>query len=206
MTENQALIDCEVVPAGTEVRVSPDVPVAFTFAFACYGLRIGIALEDASWSETIVACLPPGWTEIQQTNLDRTYRIELQVDNLPHGLPSGVRLMAGETFAAWAPRVDLIMDSLESQLQMYLAEFASPFLFVHAGVVSWQGKLILLPGSSFAGKSTLVTALVDAGATYYSDEYAVLDHNGRVIPYPRRISLREGPLGPARRVEVAEVS
>ena len=32
--------------------------------------------------------------------------------------------------------------------------------------------------------------LVRAGATYYSDEYAVLDEKGRVFPYPRPIHLR----------------
>jgi hypothetical protein len=38
----------------------------------------------------------------------------------------------------------------------------------------------VLPGVSYSGKSTLVAALVKAGATYYSDEYAVLDARGRV--------------------------
>jgi hypothetical protein len=32
--------------------------------------------------------------------------------------------------------------------------------------------------------------LVAAGAQYYSDEYAVLDHDGLVHPYPRPLSLR----------------
>jgi hypothetical protein len=41
-----------------------------------------------------------------------------------------------------------------------------------------------------SGKSTLVADLVRAGATYYSDEYAVLDARGRVYPYPRRLSFR----------------
>jgi hypothetical protein len=47
-----------------------------------------------------------------------------------------------------------------------------------------------MPGSSFSGKSTLVRALVEAGAMYYSDEYAVLDSTGRVHPYPRPLSYR----------------
>jgi hypothetical protein len=40
------------------------------------------------------------------------------------------------------------------------------------------------------GKTTLVKALVEAGATYYSDEFAVLDKAGRVQPYPVPLSLR----------------
>jgi hypothetical protein len=70
-------------------------------------------------------------------------------------------------------------------------------------VVQWHGKTIVLPGRSHAGKSTLVRALVNAGATYFSDEFGVLDHEGRVLPYPRKLSHREGPLGPTGRIDMA---
>jgi hypothetical protein len=36
----------------------------------------------------------------------------------------------------------------------------------------------VLPGRSFAGKTTLVAALVQVGAEYWSDEYPVLDAEG----------------------------
>ncbi len=61
---------------------------------------------------------------------------------------------------------------------------------MHAGVVTREGRALVIPGESFSGKTTLVRALVDAGATYYSDEYAVLDDEGGVHPYPRRLSIR----------------
>ena len=53
---------------------------------------------------------------------------------------------------------------------------------------------ILIPGPSFSGKTTLVAALVRAGAAYYSDEYAVLDERGLVHPYPKPLSIRDGGL------------
>ena len=34
-------------------------------------------------------------------------------------------------------------------------------------------------------------ALLRAGATYYSDEYALLDESGRVHPFARKLSLRQ---------------
>jgi hypothetical protein len=43
---------------------------------------------------------------------------------------------------------------------------------------------------SHSGKTTLVDLLIRAGATYYSDEYAVLDERGRVHPYPRALGMR----------------
>ena len=75
---------------------------------------------------------------------------------------------------------------------MCVAAHAKNRVFIHAGCVAWRGRAIILPGHSFAGKSTLVAALLQAGATNYSDEYAVLDKAGHVYPYPRRLSLRDG--------------
>nr|MDQ2713239.1 hypothetical protein [Acidobacteriota bacterium] len=51
---------------------------------------------------------------------------------------------------------------------------------------------VLLPGSSWSGKTTLAMALVDAGASYYSDEYAVLDCHANVHSYLRRPRPRAG--------------
>jgi hypothetical protein len=85
---------------------------------------------------------------------------------------------------------DDLLDEFESHLQLTVAEFAPRRVFVHAGVVAWNGRAILIPGSSFSGKSTLVAALLRAGATYYSDEYAVIDAKGRVHPYARELKIR----------------
>jgi hypothetical protein len=64
-------------------------------------------------------------------------------------------------------------------------------VFLHAGVVAWEQHALLLPGASLAGKSTLVTELVRAGATYYSDEFALLDPEGKVHPFTRDIRMRQ---------------
>lgn len=63
---------------------------------------------------------------------------------------------------------------------------------VHAGAVLWRKRALLLPGSTHAGKSSLVTELLRRGATYLSDEYAVIDSEGLVHPYPRALLVRNG--------------
>lgn len=75
-------------------------------------------------------------------------------------------------------------------IRLTVAEFAVGKVFLHAGVVGWKGQAIIIPGQSFTGKSTLVAELVKKGALYYSDEYAVLDENGSVEPFPKWLSLR----------------
>jgi hypothetical protein len=92
----------------------------------------------------------------------------------------------------------------ENEVQLYVAETARARVFVHAGVVGWRGRAILLPGASHAGKSTLVAAMVRAGATYYSDEYAVLDRRGYVHPYLRPLQSRQRD-GTIARVRAAEL-
>ena len=64
------------------------------------------------------------------------------------------------------------------------------FWRAHAGVVGHQGAAIVMPGSSHAGKTSLVAALVRAGAEYYSDEYAPLDTVGLVHPFAKPLSIR----------------
>ncbi len=81
--------------------------------------------------------------------------------------------------------VDLVDD-----LHLSIALHATHHVFVHAGVVAWNGNAIIIPGRSRTGKSTLVHALVQAGATYLSDEYALATPQGTIAPYPRPIQLR----------------
>src|SRR6185312_3555780 len=100
-------------------------------------------------------------------------------------------------FRVRAPADAAALQAFESKLALHVAAESRTFLFVHAGVVGWRGRAIVLPGRTHAGKSTLVAALVRAGATYYSDEYALVDGDGRVWPYPRPLSLRRAR-GPVR--------
>jgi hypothetical protein len=82
------------------------------------------------------------------------------------------------------------LDALEIDARHTVAALAPRRVFVHAGVVGWRGRAILVPGASYTGKTTLVAELVRAGATYYSDEYAVLDRRGRVHPFAKPLSIR----------------
>jgi hypothetical protein len=83
---------------------------------------------------------------------------------------------------------------LESEIRQSVAAGAERRTFVHAGVVGWRGRAIVIPGRSRSGKTTLVAELVRAGAQYLSDEFAVLDGRGRVHPFAKPLSIR-GPGG-----------
>jgi hypothetical protein len=101
-----------------------------------------------------------------------------------------VRVVCDEQSIAGPFDLRLALGVLDAELRMYIALHAPEHVFVHAGVVGVGERAIVLPGMSFAGKTTLVAALVKAGAEYWSDEYAVLDGNGLVHPYPKPLSVR----------------
>jgi hypothetical protein len=157
-----------------------------------YGVRVGIRTNYAPVLEHLGTYLPPGWTPTVSSRVDLLY--SLYVGGV--GSRPGVRrfhlLYGNAGRLVRSLDMDAVFEGLEHSLQLYVAEQARRRVFVHAGVVGWRGRAILLPGRSHAGKSTLVAALIRAGATYYSDEYAVLDAKGRVHPYPRPLSLRHG--------------
>ncbi|MDM8519566.1 hypothetical protein QUF64_05915 [Anaerolineales bacterium HSG6] len=99
-------------------------------------------------------------------------------------------LYCGSALLSRTLELPQLFDTLEQHTELLTAFRAQDCLFVHAGVVGWQGKSILIPGRSMTGKTTLVKSLVEAGASYYSDEFAVLDKEGLVHPYPRPLSIR----------------
>jgi hypothetical protein len=107
------------------------------------------------------------------------------------GGSTGYRLVVNDEVAVECAELRTALDQLARDLMVHVANYAPDRVFIHAGVVGWQGHALILPGASFAGKTTLVAELVHAGATYYSDEYAVLDENGQVHPYARDLQMRQ---------------
>jgi hypothetical protein len=103
-----------------------------------------------------------------------------------------------------APGVEYALMMLDAQIHGHIALEAPEFIFVHAGVVADGNRAIVMPGGSFAGKTTLVRSLIEAGAVYYSDEFAVLDENGYVHPYPKLLSFRP-PYEAAIEYEIEEL-
>jgi hypothetical protein len=79
-------------------------------------------------------------------------------------------------------------DALVELTRLAIAH--SPLLCIHAGVVSTPAGLIVVPGPSGLGKTTLVAALVRAGFGYVSDEALAIDRStGRAAAFPRPLSM-----------------
>ena len=158
-------------------------------SFVSYGLRIGIRTNDPKMVDRIAELLPPN-TKPGGQRVEHMYSLVVGGARQSSGARRYNLLYADAVRAARSMDLDAVLEVLQSDLQLYVADLARRRLFVHAGVVGWNGRAIVIPGRSHSGKSTLVAALLEAGATYYSDEYAVLDDRGRVHPYAKPLELR----------------
>jgi hypothetical protein len=157
-----------------------------------YGVRIGIRLNDPRLLERLPPHLPPGWKPARSMVVDRLF--SLWVDPRVEGPRRPPRVYSERSRRARATDLADALSVLESEIRQAVATQSRRKVFVHAGVVGWRGRAIVIPGRSRSGKTTLVAELVRAGAEYYSDEFAVLDHRGRVSPFAKPLSIR-GPGG-----------
>lgn len=153
------------------------------FAFECYGVRIGIRANKAGFLQSKASYLPYGSQEIDLREAEHFFSIKINE-------PDGSYLYENEQEIKLHDLAHL-SDLLESRLRNCAATNTREKVFIHAGAVLWKDNLILLPGRGMAGKTTLTAEFVKAGAIYYSDEFAVLNEDALVYPYPKPLSMRK---------------
>lgn len=170
-------------------------------SFSSYGVRAGVRTNDPSVLPLVAGRLPPGSKLSGAVEVDDLFSVVAGGESPRPGVRRFSLLYVNAQRLSRASEFGEVLDRFESELKLRVAEGARRRVFVHAGVVGWKGRAILLPGRSFTGKTTLVAELLRTGATYYSDEYAVIDAAGRVHPYARPLSVRvEGAPGGCERL------
>lgn len=159
---------------------------------AAYGRTIAVERNDTGFA---LPYLPVSWSPGTPVEpIDRRYTV------LRTSEPAWDVSIDGE-LPITLRTPDAISEYIEGDLHHWLATYTRGYLFVHAGCVSWRDRAIVIPGRSHAGKTTLTRALLEAGATYYSDDYAVIDPTGAIHPFPRMLRVRPDPPGPSQRVD-----
>jgi hypothetical protein len=160
-------------------------------SFTAYGASVGIRTNDAAILARVPSLLPPEWTATTHPIVDNLFSLWVGAAQTKKRRNYHL-LYSGAARVTRTLEMEQIFQDLENYVHLTVAYWAkADHLFVHAGVVGWEGRAILIPGRSHTGKTTLVSALLKAGAIYYSDEMAVLDPQGRVHPYPIPLSVRE---------------
>jgi hypothetical protein len=111
-------------------------------------------------------------------------------------------------------------DSLkrfESDFGLYVSEKLDGFVAVHAALIAVGDAVVIVPGSSGVGKSSLCVAAMNAGWQVWSDEYCLINTTtGDVSGWPRPIRQRlagggvkridhQGAVGPGRATHVVSM-
>lgn len=160
-----------------------DQAAPYQFAFEAYGVVLRLCASEPELLDELESMMPPVWRRRPRSSEQHSLGVIDEGDDVYSVYQDGICIHD-------APGRDYALMMMEGQIQGYVALKSPDNVFLHAGVVGDGDRAIVLPGMSFAGKTTLVRALVEAGAIYYSDEFAVLDEAGLVHPYPKRLSLR----------------
>jgi hypothetical protein len=168
--------------------------------FQAFGVKISIEAEKTLYLEKIYRLLeqtfPNGFERVELQEIE--YRFVIKSSKTEKG--ERFELFRNDEKVIENAGGDFFFQMVESEVRVTVAEFAVSKVFLHAGVVAWNNRAIVIPATSFSGKSTLVAELVKKGAVYYSDEYAVLDAAGNVQPFPKWLSLR-GIIDPYTQLE-----
>jgi hypothetical protein len=165
-----------------------DIGWDYGFSFTSYGVQLGLRVTDVELLDQLRDFLPFECQPSNATVVDRLFSVVAK---------PGKKLQSTKYNFYWdqmlfAKEISLshLKNTFNAISTLAVADLSDEKLFVHCGVVGWKDKAILIPGRTHAGKSTLVTELVKAGASYYSDEFAVLDNDGLIYAYPRPIAMR----------------
>lgn len=111
----------------------------------------------------------------------------------------------------WRPQVDFLLDGeapfkplpLDQALPMFewginyaIAALAQTYLIIHAAALERGGRVVIMPGTPGAGKSTLAAALAHRGWRLLSDELALIRPADRhIVPLARPVSLKNQSIG-----------
>ena len=172
--------------AGDSTMAAVRQPMLPGFGISAFGWRVAILADRESTLAVLDRYLFP-WLPrcvMEPADADAVFRV------LP--MEGGFEVRDGERTVARSATLETLIPLLQSLLDEEMVDRFTGVVAVHAGAVAIDGCVVLLPGPSHAGKSTLVAELVRRGCVYFSDEYALIDDLGLAHPYPRAVMLRNG--------------
>jgi len=181
--ENTRLMTREIEVRRPEARVAHEAGSSGG-RYGAFGVAWDMQSDDASLYRTLLERLPPGAVSTPGKAPERAYALRTMPATLSETGASYLLLSDGRPLVRSSEAAE-IADAFEDNLKWLVAERSPRKVFLRAGVVGWRDRAIVIAGGPGTGKRTLVRALVACGASYFSDDYAVLEGNS-VLPYPSR--------------------
>ena len=143
-------------------------------------VRIGIRVSEPGHLPRVEQELLPGWKRCADPEVHLLYSLFLGPPTRRKGTRSYDVVYSGIGQVIRTTDREEAFSALGASLRQYAMGTLEDQVAVRAGVAAWKGRALLLLGGPDTGRSTLLKALVDLGAEYYSDEWALLDPQGLV--------------------------
>ena len=166
--------------------MQPDAPQQFTVSFAGSTVTIDYdSVEALAYLNFLF-----GDASIENGSAEGLSHLFLLRDDEP----SSFKLSDRSTLLHHGPLDVLFSAHLFDTVIFHLVNHARDGIALHGGGLIWNGKTVLLPGKSGAGKSSLTAWLTSAQCTYLTDEliFIPLDGQGEVHYLTRPICLKPG--------------
>jgi hypothetical protein len=116
--------------------------------------------------------------------------IALRIEMEPEG--PGWRLLFNNALQGEVLPEEEVLPILYARLCRFAYQTRPYLLALHGAVLEKDGRTLILAGSSGSGKSTLAAVLAARGYAVVSDEPAVIDSEGSVLPMPLGLGLKQG--------------
>ena len=168
-----------------------DECVPFRRRLTSYGVSFEIRASSASLLDEVCRALPPFTRVSTAKRVARRFAIRSMDTPCACGRRHSTALIRNGAQLVPSMQGDAAaLDALRIWTKHFVSTRMRRALCVHAGVVAIGHRGVIIPGTSMSGKTTLTAALVRAGATYYSDEYALVGADGLIRPFPQQLGMR----------------
>jgi hypothetical protein len=174
----------------------PSIPLRDpVIAFESFGVPVALTTNEPASMDDLRSLVPPHATQCPPDAVQHRLLLRRTAGgayDVRYEIRGGETLSEHDPLAWVATTVNrpFALAMVDSYVHNTVALHAPQHVFVQGAVMAHGGRALVMPGKPLTGRTTLVEALREAGLQYISDEYAVLDQDGRVHPYARPLNGR----------------
>jgi hypothetical protein len=156
-------------------------------AYRALGVGLTVASDDPVLGSRAHALLAPLRSDAVGEAVGRQSTVRLSRDG------DGCVMRVDRRGPMWFPTDGALLDQLQWYLNSeVIDELSHRGTGFHACALQRGAVTLLCPAASESGKSTLAALLVRAGWSYLSDEAVELASDGRLLAYPKAITVDAG--------------
>ncbi len=173
-------------PLPEVINLDPGISARTIGPFSVFGVPVFVESHDALLFGDLSAILSPLIENTDANTYSSGIAVSISVSRRGEFWSVSTNGAPGRNFASRESVKRHVVATINSEPLGYVTDMVA----FHAAAVEFESGVVLFPGVSNAGKSTLVTQLVHRGYRYLTDEAAAVRVGTReAAPFPKSITL-----------------